>query len=271
MLANPEAPPVVATRVAATDQTTRTLVMLHGIYGRGRNWQSIARAVVATRPEYACWLVDLPHHGDSGPGRHGDTVTGLAVDVEDWLHATSIVPDAVLGHSYGGKVALAIASRLSRPLQVWVIDSTPEVKTPSGSAWTMMRIIRGLPSRFGSRDEAVSAIVAGGYPVGVAQWMSTNLSREGDGFVWRLDFDAMERLLNDFFATDLWSVIEQAGAPHEVHVLKASESSAISPEAVVRLESAAGPSMHLYHRPGGHWIHAESPDIVTELLVAHLP
>jgi len=28
--------------------------------------------------------------------------------------------------------------------------------------------------------------------------------------------------------------------------------------------------MHLHHRPGGHWIHAELPDIVTELLIDQL-
>ena len=87
----------------------RHLVMLHGIYGRGRNWLGIARAVVERRSDYACWLVDLPHHGDSGPGAHGDTVMGLAEDVEDWLVSQALTPRAVLGHSYGGKVALALA------------------------------------------------------------------------------------------------------------------------------------------------------------------
>jgi pimeloyl-ACP methyl ester carboxylesterase len=51
---------LAATRVAAVGAPDRSLVMLHGIYGRGRNWQAIARAVVAARPEYGCWLVDLP-------------------------------------------------------------------------------------------------------------------------------------------------------------------------------------------------------------------
>ena len=67
-------PTLNATRVAQHDDAPRALVMLHGIYGRGRNWQAVARSLVAARPDVACWLVDLPHHGQSGPGRHGDTV-----------------------------------------------------------------------------------------------------------------------------------------------------------------------------------------------------
>ncbi len=257
-------------RVGA-DTATRHLVMLHGIYGRGRNWLGVARSLTAARPEYACWLVDLPHHGASGPGAHGDTVLGLAEDVDDWLHTADIVPTAVLGHSFGGKVALALAARLTGiPLQVWVIDSTPEVKPPSGSAHDMLRVIRQLPSRFPEREAVQRALQEAGYTLGVAQWMSTNLVRDGEGFRWHLDFHAMARLLANFFETDLWTVVEHPAPGHQIHVLKANASNVISPAAVRRIESA-GPDVHLYHRDGGHWIHAERPDVVTDLLAEALP
>jgi len=263
---------LAAARVAAVETPERSLVMLHGIYGRGRNWQAVAKGLVAARPEYACWLVDLPYHGASPPGRNGDSVAGLAQDVRDWLDAEAVAPDAILGHSYGGKVALAMAAgQPAARLQVWVIDSTPETKPPSGSAWGMLEIIRRLPSRFGSRDEAVRALVEHGYALGVAQWMATNLTRDGEGFTWTLDFEAMERLLRDFFDTDLWAVLEAPAPSHDLHILKASDSSAISDAAVVRIGAASGGRVHLHHRQGGHWIHAESPQVVIELLVRSLP
>jgi esterase len=233
----------------------------------------VARGVVAARPEYACWLVDLPSHGESGPSTHGDTVQGLAAAVLEWLDANDLSPTAILGHSYGGKVVLAMMAALAaQPLQVWVIDSTPETKTPSGSAWEMLGIIRRLPPRFGTREAAVTAIVDAGFTLGVAQWMGTNLVRGGDGFTWRLDLDAMERLLHDFFRTDLWSAVETPPPGHDVHFVKASTSSAISESAVARITAAAASGrVHIHHRIGGHWIHAESPAIVTDLLVEHLP
>jgi esterase len=216
--------------------------MLHGIYGRGRNWQAIARALVSRRPEYACWLVDLPYHGDSPAARHGDGVVGLAADLDDWLRAEGVRPDA-----------------------------TPEVKPPSGSAWDMLQVVRGMPARFESRDEATEAIVAGGFSLGVAQWMATNLARDGEGFLWRLDFDRMERLLHDFFAADLWPVVEDAGSPHVLHFLKATRSSAMSDAAASRVRALQGPRVQFHEREGGHWIHAETPDVVTDLLAEHLP
>lgn len=258
-------------RVGAAD-ATRHLILLHGIFGRGRNWQAIAKALVAARPEYACWLVDLPHHGDSGAGSHGDTVAGLAADLDDWLTVEGITPDAVLGHSYGGKVALAFAARHpARTLQLWVIDSTPEARAPSGSAYDMLRVIRSLPPDFASREEAAQALVAAGYAPGVGQWMSSNLQREGDRFTWRLDFAAMAELMNDFFTTDLWATVESPAAGHEIHFLKASESQALSEAAVRRIEGLPPGHVTLHHRQGGHWIHSESPAEVVALLVTHLP
>ena len=248
--------------------------MLHGIYGRGRNWQAIAQRVVDARPDYTCWLVDLRHHGESEKQGAPDTLDALAADVEQWMAETGIEANATLGHSFGGKVALALAARHRlMPLQTWVIDSTPEAKTPGGSAWEMLRVVRALPTRFASRADAVEGVIAGGFSTGVAQWMSTNLERTDEGFRWSLDFDVMERLLLEFFASDLWDVLEHPAPGHDIHVLKATESSVISPEAVARLEAIArgGAQVHLHLLEGGHWIHAERPDAVAELLVAHLP
>lgn len=265
---------LAATSVSGASPPTRHLVMLHGIYGRGRNWQPIAKRIADQRPDYTCWLVDLRHHGDSEKAGASDTLDGLAGDVVQWMAETGIDAAATLGHSYGGKVALAVAARRRDiPLQTWVIDSTPEAKAPGGSAWEMLRVVRSLPDRFTTRAEAVEGIVAGGFATGVAQWMSTNLARTDDGFRWALDFGVMERLLVDFFATELWTVLEQPAPGHDIHVVKATESSVISPAAVARLEALArsGSQVHLHQLEGGHWIHAESPEAVAGLLLTHLP
>lgn len=203
---------------------------------------------------------------------HGDSVRGFAEDLADWCRESEVTPDVVLGHSFGGKVALAFAGHwTTHPLQIWVIDSTPETKTAGGSAWDMLRLIKSLPETFATREEAADALVAGGYSRGVAVWMSTNLVRSGEQFVWRLDFPVMEALLHDFFSTDLWSVVEHHAPQHTLHFLKASTSSAMSDEAAARVEAATDPNVHLHRRDGSHWIHAEEPQVVVELLLAHLP
>ena len=130
---------------------------------------------------------------------------------------------------------------------------------------------------FRSRQAAIAGIEAGGFSTGVAQWMSTNLVHDTEGFRWRLDFDVMERLLHEFFQTSLWDVLDPGAPGHDIHVLKATESSVISPDVVARLTElqdhprADAARVHLHQREGGHWIHAESPEAVVDLLAEWLP
>jgi esterase len=270
--------PMVARRVGATTPSVRHVLMLHGIYGRGRNWLAVARNLVERRPDWCCWLADMRHHGDAHPGPDAGTLDALAADIDVWADGEGVMPDAVLGHSYGGKVALAYAAReASRALQTWVIDSTPEAKPPSGSAWDMLGIVRNLPQTFRSRQEAIEGIEAGGFSTEVAQWMSTNLTHDAGAYRWRLDFDVMEQLLHDFFRTSLWDVLDPGAPDHDIHVLKATQSSVISPAAIerlTRLQDQPVPGharVHLHQREGGHWIHAESPEVVIALLAEYLP
>jgi esterase len=253
----------------------RWFVVLHGIYGRGRNWASVARDVVSHRPAWGALLVDLRLHGDSRGFAPPHTVGRAANDVRGLLEGRAgdgPVP-VVLGHSFGGKVALALAPMLANTLdQVWLIESTPAARPASGSAWNMLEIVRALPTRFASRAEAVDAIEAAGMTRDVAAWMATNLRNTQNGFEWQLDFDAMEALLRDFFALDLWPLVENPPGHLHVHVVKAEESSTLDEDACARVLEAGRRNgrVHLHRVAGGHWVNADNPGALVQLLTREL-
>jgi pimeloyl-ACP methyl ester carboxylesterase len=251
--------------------------MLHGVYGRGRNWQPIAKALLATRPEWGSLLMDLRLHGQS-VGEAFEPPHTLMRAAEDVQKTAAALAErdgtrisAVLGHSFGGKVALACAS-LSEMRQIWVIDSTPEVRAPAGSAWNMLEHVRALPSTFATRGEAVAGLEAHGWKTGVATWMATNLRFEDGQYRWTLDFEAMEALLRSFFETDLWPVVEEPPGQVEIHFVKAEESHTLSEEACARIQRAhANGRVHLHRVAGGHWLNTDNPQAIIALLGEHLP
>ena len=250
--------------------------MLHGIYGRGRNWSTVVKQAAAQRPEWGFRLTDLRLHGDSPAGEPPHTLAACAGDVDalaQEMHTRGEPGRAVIGHSFGGKGALARAPNIDGLEQIWVIDSTPAMRTPGGSAWEMLDLLRSLPTRFGTRGVAVAALEARGLASGVAAWMATNLRAEGGELVWILDFDAMEALLQDFFATDLWRTVEAPPDRLVVHIVKAEESSTLDAAACARIEAAAGATgrVHLHRVAGGHWVNSENPSAIVDLLAAHLP
>lgn len=247
--------------------------LLHGIYGAGRNWNAVFRKLVQARPEWGVVAVDLRGHGQSPgmPPPH-DLATCVA-DLGRLARHLPVMPEVVIGHSFGGKVALLYGDVPEFGIrQTWVVDSTPAARAPEGSAWRMLEVLRGAPGPFATREEGIEAVLARGYARPVAQWMATNLVADGDRYRWRLDPDQMEELLLDFFRTDAWPTIEAAHGP-EVHLIKATESSILDAEACARIETAAlntgRPRLHVVE--GGHWLNADNPDALVSLLVAHLP
>lgn len=251
------------------------LYVLHGIYGAGRNWASVIRRVTRARPEWGALLVDLRQHGESQGFAGPHTVQAAADDLAELATGTELEPAAILGHSFGGKVALVHAARTAPPSlrQVWVIDSTPATRAPSGSAWQMLETLRAQPAQFASRDELVDALVAGGMERPIALWMATNLQAGDDGvFRWRFRLDAMEALLHSFFETDAWGIVEQPPADLEIHLVKAEESSVLSGADLERAERATEGGRTFVHRvTGGHWVNATNPDAIESLLVQRLP
>lgn len=260
------------------DSPRHTLVLLHGIYGKGRNWAAIARALIAARPDWAAALVDLRLHGASPAFTPPHTVAACAADVAALIDGGEAWPapaGAVVGHSFGGKVALSLLAdtRAPQPGQVWVMDSTPAPGEPEGTAWRMLDLVRGLPQHVATRAEAVDGLVGGGIGPDVAAWMASNLRRDGDGLAWALDWDAMEALLRDFFVRDLWPIVEAPPPGIDLHFVKATQSSRLSEEACARIEAAgrATGRVHLHRVEGGHWIHADNPAAITSLLAGALP
>lgn len=263
------------TRVTAPNRDPeRWLLVLHGIYGQGRNWGTIARRLVEERSEWGALLVDLRLHGGSRDFAPPHTLAASAGDVDALVEHLDFHGAAILGHSFGGKVALMYAEHHTDDLrQVWVMDSTPATREPSGSAWRMIEAVRSLPAEFTSRDEAIAGIEGQGYPTGVAQWMAMNLEAEDGVYRWRLDLDGVEEMLRDFFRTDLWDTVENPPEGAEIHFVKATESSTLADDAAARVEAAgrANGRVFLHRVEGGHWINTDNPDAVVGLLAERLP
>ena len=247
---------------------------LHGIFGAGRNWRSMARRLVEDRPDRGGLLVDLRLHGDSREAPPPHTLEACADDLSATVGAGAPRPRALIGHSVGGKVALEAAGRAPAGLeQVWVLDSTPSAGEPAGAAVDMLGVLRRKTGPFADREEAVAALEEEGFGRRVGRWMATNLEETDDGLRWALDVDALAELLGDFFDRDLWPVIEEPPAGLEVHVVKAEGSDVMDEREVRRVEEAAvgGAPVRLHRLEGDHWLNVSNPGGLMELLQRRMP
>lgn len=264
--------------VARGADPQRWMLFLHGILGTRSNWRTIARRFVEARPDWGGLLVDLRGHGDSLGLSPPHTVAAAARDLEDLEASLGVRARGVLGHSFGGKVALAWArSRRDALDEAWIIDSMPGARPDRRGSESTVRLVEMLEQmRFPveSRETFVEAIARAGYGEGIGQWLAMNLERTPDER-WRFapELDAIRALLDDYFEEDLWDVIESPGPCH-VHLVVGGRSTVFTEDDRERARRAAEktPCVHLHViEEAGHWVHVDAPDALLALLTARSP
>lgn len=249
------------------------MVVLHGIYGRGANWRSFARKLCERMPSWGLLLTDLRMHGQSlsaPPPHHLQACAEDVLALVDQQAQAGRVVAAVLGHSFGGKVALEMRRiRPSTPV-LWVVDSSPSsqpgaMDDKDNTVVAVLGMLRALPDWFSSREAFVSAVQGQGFERSLALWLAMNLEREEQGYRNALQPAAIGALLSSYFDRDLWPVVEAGGNP--IHVVRASRGSALTDSDERRLQalSRQGP-VWVHSVQGGHWLHVDALDALVRLV-----
>ncbi|MFT5582446.1 MAG: pimeloyl-ACP methyl ester carboxylesterase [Cognaticolwellia sp.] len=257
-------------------------LVLHGILGSGRNWMSFAKSMVQACPEWRFELMDLRAHGRSPTFTPPHTVGACAGDLKRFVTALKVQagqdahPSAIIGHSFGGKVALSYGRDFSEGLeQVWVLDSPPSNQASDVDDSEVVQVIRALRSirlPLAKRDELIPLLAAHGLSKSLALWMTTNLKREGKGLVWRFDLDAVAELIGDYFEQDFWPLLQRPPSGPTWHILQADRSERWRPEDAQRIAQlpAWNPVHHHTLADSGHWVHVDNPKGLEALMLPWL-
>lgn len=274
--------PLAHELLTGDDPPTHWMLFLHGILGRRANWRSFARSVLARRPGWGAVLVDLRDHGDSQDLPGPRTVAAAGADLVPLVDA--VVAEhggrvaAVLGHSFGGKVAIVGAAALrehGRAIdELWVVDAPPGPRTQPRDRTTdrVFEILTGLPPRFAERSDFIDAVVAAGLAKSVAQWLATNLvPAVGGGWSFALDLDRLMALVRDFAAIDLWPLVDaEAEAGTRVTLVLGERSQAVFGDELERARTRAEAGrLRLAIVPrAGHWVQVDNAAGLLDVLAA---
>jgi pimeloyl-ACP methyl ester carboxylesterase len=253
------------------------VVFLHGIFGSGANWRSFARRLVQAKPWWGAALVDLRLHGSSLGFAPPHSVAAAAQDV---LALEKTLPGpvrALVGHSFGGKVALRCFGEQADVLeQVWLLDAMPGPRPDHHGSETTVRVLElltSLPSEWTSREAFIAELVKAGQTREIAGWLAMNLSRNDDRptLRLRLDLAGVRSLLDDYFSLDLWPLLESPPGRATLHVVIGGKSNVFAEDERARLEAIARnrPERVRVHvlPEAGHWVHVDDPDGLLRAMV----
>ncbi|MEC9432687.1 MAG: alpha/beta fold hydrolase [Pseudomonadota bacterium] len=240
------------------------LVVAHGLFGSARNWGGVAKRLAQGRRVVA---VDMRNHGES-PWSDEMTYPAMAADLAEAL-ADAAGPGGeadLLGHSMGGKAAMACALTQSPPLRRLIVADVAPVPyrhSHAGYVAAMQGIDLGALTR---RSEAEALLAPHVPDRSMRAFLLHSLANSPEGLRWRLNLDALAdgmAGLVDWPAPDarwqgpaLFLAGGKSGYLTEAH------------HAGVR---ALFPAARFETIPGAdHWLHADAPEEFAAICASFL-
>lgn len=229
------------------------VVILHGLFGSSSNWRGIARRLAASHRVISA---DLRNHGAS-PWADTMDYPAMADDVRALVERTcAAAPPAVIGHSMGGKTAMALA--LLYPQQVErliVVDIAPlsyaDTLTPFAEA------MRSVDVAAASRAEVQRRLAKLVPDPTLVPFLMQNLVSRNEHFDWRVNLVAIQTSMHELSAFP--AHLRTLSFERPTHAIAGGRSNYVPRDASAFLPMF--PQINLqFIETAGHWVHADRPD-----------
>ena len=245
------------------------VVFCHGLFGQGRNWTGVGKALAAT---HRVVLLDMPHHGRSPWSEDFDYVA-----MAEQVAAALTGPSVLVGHSMGGKAAMLVA--LLHPglvERLCVVDISPVDYPPAPDFADFLRAMRGVDldvlQRRGEATEAMRELVPDDT---VRGFLLQNLRRTAVGddvsWSWRMNLDVLGDALEDLASWPADRLPEGASYDGPVLWVGGAESAYVRDDFVGAMTALFPRVRRVTIKRAGHWVHSEQPAVFLETLRRFLP
>lgn len=257
--------PALHTTTLGTDGPL--VVFCHGLFGQGRNWTQIGKALSA---DHRVLMVDMPNHGRSSWSERVDHLD-MADQVATLLLARD--PVALVGHSMGGKVAMALALRHPTLVdRLAVVDVAPVAYPQMSTFAGYVAAMRSLDlDHLGSRAEAEEGLRAGVTDPVVRGFLLQSLRRSEDaaggaGWRWQMNLQALG---DQLAAVGGWPEEELAGVePYGGPTvwIGGQHSDYVTDEHEAAMRRWFPRTRRVTVKGAGHWVHSEQPEAFLSVL-----
>lgn len=248
------------------------ITFCHGLFGQGRNWHQIAKALAGPKGDRACCqLLDLPDHGRSpwstafSMDAYADAV---AFELRRWDQGQ---PGVLVGHSLGGKVAMLVA--LAHPdlvRRLAVVDIAPRHYRSNPWFLEYMAAMKAIPlDSIRSRADADRALAPTVPEPSTRAFLLQNLRRHRDKWYWQVNFDGLAEFGTRRSSPAGWPAAEVATFPpytKPVLWLGGAQSDYIHTHDEPAMKALFPNVRRITVKGAGHWVHSDQPAVVTEAL-----
>jgi len=239
------------------------LIILHGLFGSLDNWVPMCRRLAA---HFHVFAVDLRNHGRSP---HADEFNYLAMaeDLREFIESQNLGVANWLGHSMGGKAAMQFALLYpDSTARLVVVDIAAKASPPAHLDLFDAMLALNLAD-FRERHEIERALTASISESATRQFLLKNVGRDaGGGFRWKMNLPAIHRN----YARLLEPIESTCTFPGPTLFIRGDRSNYLTESDLIAARRLF-PAAQMTTVPGaGHWVHADQPDRLLEVVVQFL-
>ncbi len=227
------------------------LVILHGLFGSSDNWRGLAKQLAE---QVQVITLDLRNHGYS-PHSTDQNYQLMADDLAELLDDLSLRKVDIIGHSVGGKVAMAFAQRhQSRVNKLMVVDIAPrQYESDHNKIFeALLAVDLSLYSKRSEVDKALSQALP---DRAVRLFLLMNLELTGDNLTWRINLPALFE--------NSPQLLEPVCLDGKITVpscfIRGGRSLYVQDDDKVLIRTIFPNSEICTIEQAGHWVHAEAP------------
>lgn len=242
------------------------VILIHGLFGNLDNLKSLGTSL---ENDFQVVRVDLPNHGLS---EHWSTMDypSLAKAIIALIDELGFNSVKIVGHSMGGKIAMATALLYPERVNSLVVaDIAPVTYQPRHQT-----VFAGLSSlvldKDTNRKTALVHLINSGIDEGTAQFLLKNLQRTDDGFEWKMNLTG---LINCYDRIIGWQLTDDHRPLHydkSCLFIRGDESNYVMAEhrdaIVTQFPQVSAKTIN----GAGHWLHAQKPEIFNRIVANFL-
>lgn len=241
------------------------VIIIPGLFGSTANWRGIAKKLAELCPVI---VIDQRNHGRSP---HADTNSYLDMvsDLYSFIKEHQLQRPVICGHSMGGKVAMLFA--LLHPKYVEklvVIDIAPVVYQHSHAPF-LQELAKLDLSQLKSRRDADLLLMPVIPDTGTRLFLLQNLAGTAGEFYWRINLSVLHAFMQEITGFPEHEIVNLSSATDTL-IIYGGQSDYVKPEdhAIIR-QYFSKTEFELIHN-AGHWLHAEKPKKVVQILIKYL-
>ena len=228
---------------------TPPLLIVHGLYGSGRNWGVIAKRMADTRHVIT---VDMRNHGHS-PRQPTNSYPDMAGDLAGVIRNIG-GPMDLCGHSMGGKAAMALALAQPDLIRRLIVADIAPVAYGHTQAMFIDAMRNVDLTRVSRRSDASEQLAAAGVDPALQSFFTQSLDVPNKR--WLLNLDVLEAEMPNIIG---WPGGLTGPFDGPTLFLSGGASDYVTADHRPRIKSLF-PAARFAKIPGaGHWLHAEKP------------